>query len=476
MTSKENVSQENNKGKRTAIIIVSVLVAIYLIGSAIFSYIALPGTYLNGRDISYASKSDALKSAPDDFGLSVKGRDDRSLAISPADIDYKSELSKDASIDQNPFTWPKDLLTNNKKDYNFESNVYYNKEKLDKLINDSELVNGITEPENAKVIENNGQYAIKEEVEGNKVDQKKLEDAIIDSINTKEKNLVLDDSYYISPEVRKDSKKLKEIIADSKKLEDMSIKFNFNGFDFKLEGEKLMDMFDLNESGFELNYDKVSEYVSMLASETDTYGKNRKFNATGIGEIVVGPGVYGFRLDQDGMIDKIYEQVNSRESGTLEPVYANIAYVRTDSGEDIADTYVEVDISRQHLWFYKDGNLIVESDLVSGRPVDGWASNVGVGQVVDKAANTTLSGLNFDGVTSYQTPVDYWIPIGWDGEGFHDAPWRGSFGGSLYLTKGSHGCFNLPPSVAKTLFENIDYVTPVIVYESSTNNSPAMVY
>ncbi len=476
MTSQENASQENNKGKRTAIIIVSVLVAIYLIGSAIFSYIALPGTYLNGRDISYASKSDALKSAPDDFGLSVKGRDDRSLAISPADIDYKSELSKDASIDQNPFTWPKALLTNNKKDYNFESNVYYNKEKLDKIINNSELINGVTEPENAKVIENNGQYAIKEEVEGNKVDQKKLEDAIIDSINTKEKNLVLDDSYYISPEVRKDSKKLKEIIADSKKLEDMSIKFNFNGFDFKLEGEKLMDMFDLNESGFELNYDKVSEYVSMLASETDTYGKNRKFNATGIGEIVVGPGVYGFRLDQDGMIDKIYEQVNSRESGTLEPVYANIAYVRTDSGEDIADTYVEVDISRQHLWFYKDGNLIVESDLVSGRPVDGWASNVGVGQVVDKAANTTLRGLNFDGVTSYQTPVDYWIPIGWDGEGFHDAPWRGSFGGSLYLTKGSHGCFNLPPSVAKALFENIDYVTPVIVYESSTNNSPAMVY
>ena len=68
------------------------------------------------------------------------------------------------------------------------------------------------------------------------------------------------------------------------------------------------------------------------------------------------------------------------------------------------------------------------------------------------------------------------MPIGWDGEGFHDAPWRSSFGGSIYLTKGSHGCFNLPPSVAKTLYENVDPVTPVVVYESSTNNSPAMAY
>ena len=220
----------------------------------------------------------------------------------------------------------------------------------------------------------------------------------------------------------------------------------------------------------------LSEYVDMLASETDTYGKNRKFNATGIGEIVVGPGVYGFKLDHDGMIDKIYEQINSRKSGTIEPAYANIAYVRTDDGKDIDDTYVEVDISRQHLWFYKDGELIVESDFVSGRPVDGWASNVGVGQILSKNQNTKLRGTNFDGVTSYETPVSYWMPIGWDGEGFHDAPWRSGFGGDIYLTKGSHGCFNLPPSVAGTLFANVDPVTPVVVYESSTNNSPAMLY
>lgn len=472
MTSQEN----NDNKKRTGIIIVSIIIAIYLIGTIIFSYLALPGSHFNGRDISYASKSNVLKTAPDDFGLTVTGRDGRKLSISPADIDYNSELPKEAAIDQNPFTWPYALISRDKKEYNFESKVYYDKDKLNKLINDSELVNGVTEPKDATVALENGEYVIKEEVEGNKVDDGKLKQAIIDSINTKEKNLSLDDSYYISPQLRKDSKKLQDTIEDSKKLQEMTVKFDFNGFDFKLEGDSLMDLFDIVDSAFELNYDKVSEYVDMLASETDTYGQNRKFNATGIGEIVVGPGVYGFRLDHDGMIDKIYEQINTRKSGTIEPVYANIAYVRTDDGKDIDDTYVEVDISRQHLWFYKDGELILESDFVSGRPVDGWASNVGVGQILGKEQNTTLRGLNFDGATSYQTPVSYWMPIGWDGEGFHDAPWRSSFGGDIYLTKGSHGCFNLPPSVAATLFANVDYVTPVVVYESSTNNSPAMLY
>ena len=73
--------------KRIGLIILSVLVAIYLIGTIIFSNIALPGTYLNGKDISYASKKEALESAPDDFSLIINGRSDKSLKINPSDID-----------------------------------------------------------------------------------------------------------------------------------------------------------------------------------------------------------------------------------------------------------------------------------------------------------------------------------------------------------------------------------------------------
>ena len=128
------------------------------------------------------------------------------------------------------------------------------------------------------------------------------------------------------------------------------------------------------------------------------------------------------------------------------------------------------------MWVYIDGELVLESSIVTGLPnTTKWATNVGVGSILSKAANQTLRGDGFDG-SRYETPVDYWMPIGWDGEGFHDAPWRGGFGGNIYFSNGSHGCLNLPPAVAGQLFDMIPYGAPVVVYESSTSNSPAMSY
>ena len=50
------------------------------------------------------------------------------------------------------------------------------------------------------------------------------------------------------------------------------------------------------------------------------------------------------------------------------------------------------------------------------------------------------------------------------GIGLHDANWRKTFGGTIYKTNGSHGCVNLPPAVAKTIYENISAGDPVLCY------------
>jgi hypothetical protein len=49
--------------------------------------------------------------------------------------------------------------------------------------------------------------------------------------------------------------------------------------------------------------------------------------------------------------------------------------------------------------------------------------------------------------------------------GMHDASWRSKFGAAIYLRSGSHGCINLPTSVAPTIYDAIDTNYPVIVYE-----------
>ncbi|MEG0215435.1 MAG: L,D-transpeptidase, partial [Hungatella sp.] len=74
-----------------------------------------------------------------------------------------------------------------------------------------------------------------------------------------------------------------------------------------------------------------------------------------------------------------------------------------------------------------------------------------------KERNATLKGEN------YATPVSYWMPFNGN-IGMHDAGWRSSFGGSIYKTGGSHGCVNLPPAAAKTIFENIEKGIPVLCY------------
>ena len=100
----------------------------------------------------------------------------------------------------------------------------------------------------------------------------------------------------------------------------------------------------------------------------------------------------------------------------------------------------------------------MESDFVSGNLSKGYGTPTGTYPIKHKGRNATLNG------EDYSTPVDYWLPFNL-GIGFHDAPWRKEFGGEIYKTSGSHGCINMPPEQAKTMFENIQWGVAVVVYE-----------
>ncbi|WP_245941955.1 L,D-transpeptidase family protein [Anaerococcus prevotii] len=444
--------------------------------TVIFSFITLPNTYINGNDVSFASRESALEAVGDDFKLEVKGRDDRNFVLNSKDIGYDAKIPQNASIDQNPFAWPIYLVNGKKDDLKFDYNIKYDEGKLDELLKESPLFTNVTEPEDASLVFHDGSFDVKDAVMGNKLEYAKVKDQIVKAINSDHEDIELTDEDYKNPEVLSDSKELNDLKEDAKKIEAMNIKFNFNGFDIGLKGDKLVEMLVQKGKVFELDYDKLLAFMKDVADKTDTYGTERKFNATGVGEITVNPGVYGYVLDQTATADEVLKLFNERKSGEVEPVYERYGYERTANGTDIGNTYIEVDISRQYLWFYKNGELVIESPLVTGLVSPGWETNVGVGSILSKSTNAKLEGVDFTG-ESYKTPVDYWMPIGWDGEGFHDAPWRGgAFGGGIYFSNGSHGCLNLPPYVAQVIYENAEIHTPVIVYESSTNNSPAMAY
>ena len=121
------------------------------------------------------------------------------------------------------------------------------------------------------------------------------------------------------------------------------------------------------------------------------------------------------------------------------------------------DTYITIDYTNQHLWYYKNGKLKAESDIVSGNINRQNGSVDGIFKIVYKQKNATLVG------EDYNTLVKYFMPFAYN-IGIHDAGWRSSFGDEIYKTSGSHGCINIPPKMAKKLYEKIENGTPVIAY------------
>ena len=144
-----------------------------------------------------------------------------------------------------------------------------------------------------------------------------------------------------------------------------------------------------------------------------------------------------------------------------EPVYLTTA--NSHGEHDYGDSYVEINLTNQHLFLYKDGKLVVESDFVSGNLSKGHDTPTGAFGLTYKTMNAVLRG------PDYETPVTYWMPFNGD-VGMHDATWRNKFGGSIYKTSGSHGCINLPASAAKKIYETIDKGYAVLVYRMPGDN------
>lgn len=121
-------------------------------------------------------------------------------------------------------------------------------------------------------------------------------------------------------------------------------------------------------------------------------------------------------------------------------------------------------MTAQHLYYYKNGSLIVDTDFVSGNDAKGWSTPVGAYGLYYKQTDKTLRG------EGYATPVSFWMPFN-GGVGFHDANWRRDFGGNYYKRNGSHGCVNMPYNAAKTLYDNIEAGCAVLVYQLSGTES-----
>ena len=216
----------------------------------------------------------------------------------------------------------------------------------------------------------------------------------------------------------------------------------------------------------------IDNYVTGLAIKYNTQYDEREFHTTTGKTITFPEGLneYGYRINYNEERAQLRADIESKTAVTREPVYyltndyGNPLFYQRNGVDDLCGTYVEVNLTKQHMWFYINGQLIIESDIVSGCVKDKKETQTGVFPLAFKQSPRTLIGDEAAGSGSYETEVQYWMPF-YEGQGLHDADWRSKFGGSIYKKDGSHGCVNLPPAVAKTVYENIKVGMPIIIYK-----------
>lgn len=188
-------------------------------------------------------------------------------------------------------------------------------------------------------------------------------------------------------------------------------------------------------------------------------GKKREFKTTNDEIITITEGAYGWWMNRADETQELIEQIRSGQSGERTPVYWAQAAQYGD--DDIGDSYVEIDLTSQHLWVYVDGELVEDTDFVSGNVSNGNYTPTGIYAITYKERNATLRGEN------YASKVSYWMPFNGN-VGMHDSSWRNSFGSDIYLTNGSHGCVNLPIKKAEVIYGYVEQGEPVIVYGGLT--------
>lgn len=239
---------------------------------------------------------------------------------------------------------------------------------------------------------------------------------------------------------------------------DVSITYAFGDMTEVIDNAKIMSWLEVSSSKVIVDEGKVQEYVAELASKYDTVNKKREFQTHDRETIQLDTNEYGYQIDKEKEVQQILADIQGKAAVQREPVYSVEGNGRNGM-DDLQGNYIEVSLEKQHLWLYKNGNLITDTDIVSGLPTEDRATYTGAWSIAYKASPYTLSSE----VYGYSTEVKYWMPFVC-GQGLHDADWQTEFGGDVYKTKGSHGCINLPPNQAEIIYNTIEKGYPVICY------------
>ncbi|SJZ73174.1 L,D-transpeptidase family protein [Garciella nitratireducens] len=460
---KEHLLKNKQKIIKEVIIVIFILTIIYFGMVKYFTdhfYFGtqINGVYVSGRNIGQVKK--IMKSELENYTLVLKQKGNKTEQIKGQDIGLKysfQEKIQELKEKQNPFRWPLVFFT--RENSNLSMTYSYDKRLLKEQFHQLSCLNNKNEiqPKNPTFKYINNGYVIVGEVPGNKVDKKMLYFKIEKAIrNTKpEIDLELEECYE-KPKYYANSPKTIKVRDTLNKYLSSNITYTFTDEKEIIDSSIIHNWLIVDENlKITIDENKVREYIDTLCKKYNTVGRARNFRTSSGKIIKIEGGDYGWAIDKEKEIKNILSYIKRGRRIIKQPEYKQKALIWGNN--DIGDTYVEIDLNHQHMWFYKNGDLVTQGDVVTGNIRKNHSTPKGIYELKSKSRNVVLRG------PGYAAPVSFWMPFN-GGIGIHDANWRKSFGGTIYKANGSHGCINSPYCVAKAIFDHIEPGTPVICY------------
>ncbi|MDR3052281.1 MAG: L,D-transpeptidase/peptidoglycan binding protein [Coriobacteriales bacterium] len=481
----------------TLISIFVVLVGLYVGASVYFMSHFGFNTIINDVDYSFKTVSDVnvgIQAGIDEYQLEVVGRKNAKEFITSSSVGlaYKPDGKVEELLEaQEPFLWIKRVFSQPAAQTVLPNTL--DRTKLKSAVDKLKLMNpdAAEEPVDAYLEFVDAAYVVHPDEPGTAVIPETVYEVISDALLAAAPTVDLHEKdAYVKPSIDAENQELLDKMNRYNTYARFSITYTFGADKTEvLGGETAIEWYDFDEDGNgTLNQDKLIAWVAAFAERHNTVGRERTFTTNYGTEATVSGGEYGWRLDQDAEIDAINTAITEHLSETRDPYFSRTAAVH--EAADWGNTYVEVSIATQHMYYVKDGEILLESDVVTGAPYGGRATPTGVWWISEKSSPAVLRGPattvyppapvddpatpdvdESQGPTpapytkyEWESPVTYWMRVTDSGVGLHDATWQPWFGGDRYTYGGSHGCINMPYGKAQELYGMLEMGTPVIVH------------
>lgn len=478
----------NEKKKRTILIcviiaaVVAFILSLYFFGVSRYREHLFPNTTIGGVDVSNMT-ADEADSALDVSDWSITIHDitgeDVSINQEQAGMSVQVESPEDVLKAQNPYEWPFHVFGNDSQ--SADRTVSFDTDTLEASLRSLDMVNADkrTSPVDASYSYDSAShtFSVTPETQGNLVDADKLINSVENALDGLNKPVItITQDMCIQPSVVSTNQSLLDAVNTANKWLATNIVYDIDDQDsaVTVDASVIGPWIEItNDNGTftaSLKESAIKTYLAKIGKKYDTNGEKLTITTpTGKTASVSGTESYtGWLTDEDTELGKLEDDIKNGRTDHREFSMKHRANAKT--GADVwGTTYIEVDLSTQHLWYVKDGQVAEDFGIISGK--SGYETPDGVSKVYSKETNTVLKSPWKDpetGEPTYETPIEVGLVISSSGLILiHSAPWQPASGfgnASYHINGGSHGCVNAPTAQTWDLYNTVPIGTPVVIH------------